>query len=206
MNLGKGLRWNTFTFKFSYYQLTSAITQKSSSTYFRNATAYCQISTTRCTLVGNKIFDHSDVVGTSPVCAVPTVNAAPVTSSFSTYNTWLQWIGQRQLVRRDETHFGFGIWCTLYLRFDGIFFNAPHLSMTQKSHLTVYESTFLRPTRWKTCFSVSSTAKCFSAIFIMLFFLDTPQCVSRKLFLVMSLQLQLKKLCSWKQHVELYFF
>ena len=31
-----------------------------------------------CTLVGNKIVDHSDVVGASPV------GAAPTTSSFST--------------------------------------------------------------------------------------------------------------------------
>ena len=39
---------------------------------------YCQVSNIRHTLVGNKIIDHSDVVGASPVGAVPT------TSSFST--------------------------------------------------------------------------------------------------------------------------
>ena len=39
---------------------------------------YCQISNIRCTLVGNKIGDHSDVVGASPV------GPAPTTSSFST--------------------------------------------------------------------------------------------------------------------------
>ena len=38
---------------------------------------YRQVSI-RCTLVGNKIVDHSDVVGASPV------GAAPTTSSFST--------------------------------------------------------------------------------------------------------------------------
>ena len=47
---------------------------------------YCQVSNIRCTLVGNWIVDHSDVVGASPV------GAAPTTSSFST-NTWLQRIG-----------------------------------------------------------------------------------------------------------------
>ena len=39
---------------------------------------YCQVSNIRHTLVGNKIVDHSDVVGASPV------GAAPTTSSFST--------------------------------------------------------------------------------------------------------------------------
>ena len=39
---------------------------------------YRKVSDIRCTLVGNKIVDHSDVVGASPV------SAAPTTSSFST--------------------------------------------------------------------------------------------------------------------------
>ena len=39
---------------------------------------YSQVSDIRRTLVGNKIVDHSDVVGASPV------GAAPTTSSFST--------------------------------------------------------------------------------------------------------------------------
>ena len=39
---------------------------------------YCQVSNIRRKLVGNKIVDHSDVVGASPV------GAAPTTSSFST--------------------------------------------------------------------------------------------------------------------------
>ena len=38
----------------------------------------CKVSNIRRTLVGNKIVDHSDVVGASPV------GAAPTTSSFST--------------------------------------------------------------------------------------------------------------------------
>ena len=39
---------------------------------------YRQISNIRRTIVGNKIGDHSDVAGTSPV------GAAPTTSSLST--------------------------------------------------------------------------------------------------------------------------
>ena len=39
---------------------------------------YRQVSNIRRTLVGNKIVDHSDVVGAAPV------GAAPTTSSFST--------------------------------------------------------------------------------------------------------------------------
>ena len=39
---------------------------------------YRQVSNIRRSLVGNKIVDHSDVVGASPV------GAAPTTSSFST--------------------------------------------------------------------------------------------------------------------------
>ena len=38
---------------------------------------FCKTSNLRRTLVGNKIVDHSDVVGASPV------GAAPTTSSFS---------------------------------------------------------------------------------------------------------------------------
>ena len=39
---------------------------------------YRQVSNIRCTLEGNEIVDHSDVVGASPV------GAAPTTSSLST--------------------------------------------------------------------------------------------------------------------------
>ena len=42
------------------------------------AVDYREVSNIRRTLVGNKIVDHSDVVGASPV------GAAPTTSSFST--------------------------------------------------------------------------------------------------------------------------
>ena len=43
-----------------------------------NIQKYRKISNIMRTLVGNKIVDHSDVVGASPV------GAAPTTSSFST--------------------------------------------------------------------------------------------------------------------------
>ena len=42
------------------------------------AMSYRQVSNIKYTLVGNKIVDHSDVVGAAPV------GAAPTTSSFST--------------------------------------------------------------------------------------------------------------------------
>ena len=51
---------------------------------------YRKTSNIRGTLVGNKIVDHSDVVGASPV------GAAPTTSSFSTWLLWLQGIWQRK--------------------------------------------------------------------------------------------------------------
>ena len=44
----------------------------------RNIHIYCQTTNISRTLVGNKIVDHSDVVGASPV------GAAPTTFSFST--------------------------------------------------------------------------------------------------------------------------
>ena len=46
--------------------------------YDRLIIAYHKVSNIRRTLVGNKIVNHSDVVGASPV------GAAPTTSSFST--------------------------------------------------------------------------------------------------------------------------
>ena len=50
---------------------------------FRQWTLYAEYRKTsniKCTLVGNKIVDHSDVVGASPV------GAAPTTASFSTWH------------------------------------------------------------------------------------------------------------------------
>ena len=63
---------------------------------------YRQVSNIRRTLVGNKIVDHSDVVGAAPV------GAAPTTSSFSTLHlASLDWA--KATARRDEKHlFVFG--------------------------------------------------------------------------------------------------
>ena len=68
---------------------------------------YCWVSNIRCTLVGNKIVDHSDVDGASPV------GAAPTTSSFSTEHlASMDWA--KTTARQDETHLCFGIGCCLY--------------------------------------------------------------------------------------------
>ena len=57
-------------------KLPSWFYSKCNYSYFVDS--YRQVSNIRRTLVGNKIVDHSDVVGASPV------GAAPTTSSFST--------------------------------------------------------------------------------------------------------------------------
>ena len=53
-------------------------------------TIYRQIFSTSRTLVGNWIVDRSDVVGASPVGTVQL-------HLHSRLNTWIQWIGQKQL-------------------------------------------------------------------------------------------------------------
>ena len=75
---------------------------------------YCQVSNISRSLVGNKIVDHSDVVGASPV------GTAPTTSSFSTYHlASMDWA--KATARQDERHFSLGIVCLLYWRFYGNF-------------------------------------------------------------------------------------
>ena len=54
---------------------------------------YSKTSNISCILVGSKIFDYSDVVGASPVALLQL-------HLHFRLNTWLQWIGQRQL--QDE--------------------------------------------------------------------------------------------------------
>ena len=64
---------------------------------------YRQTSNTSRTLVGNKIVDHSDLVGTSPV------GTAPTTSSFSTEHlASTDWA--KTTATRDEKNYvlGFG--------------------------------------------------------------------------------------------------
>ena len=62
----------------SYLHNGISHTGKMTSLYWIRACGYRQVSNIRRTLEGNKIIDHSDVVGASPV------GAAPTTSSFST--------------------------------------------------------------------------------------------------------------------------
>ena len=64
-------------------------------------TIYRQVSNIRRTLVGNKIVDHSDVVGAAPV------GAAPTTSSFSTSTPGFIGLGEdNSTARRETSKFG----------------------------------------------------------------------------------------------------
>ena len=73
---------------------------------------YRQTSDKSHILVGKKIVDPSNVVGASPV------SAAPITSSFATWNlASMDWA--KATTRRDEKHLSFWIWCVWYKRFDG---------------------------------------------------------------------------------------
>ena len=65
------------------------------------------------TLVGNKIVDHSDVVGASPI------GAAPTTSSFSTLHLSSR-DSAKTATRQFENLLSVEIWCVLYERLDGI--------------------------------------------------------------------------------------
>ena len=62
-------------------------------------------------LVGNKIVDHSDVVGASPV------GAAPTTSSFSTLQLASK-DSAKKAVRQYKNLLSVGIWCDLYQGLD----------------------------------------------------------------------------------------
>ena len=85
---------------------------------------YPQTSNISHTLVGNKIVDHSDVVGALPV------GTAPTTSSFLTYYlASVDWA--KTAARQDEKHVSFEIWCILYLSFDG-----NYLSMSLSTLIT----------------------------------------------------------------------
>ena len=67
----------------------------------------CQTSSIRCTLVDNKIVDHSDLVRTLPV------SAAPTTSSCSTKQLALV-DSTKTTARQGKKHLSFVIWCDLY--------------------------------------------------------------------------------------------
>ena len=66
-----------------------------------------KVSNKSSTLVGNKIVDHSDVVGASPV------GAAPTTSSFSISHLSSQDLA-KTATRRYENLLSVVIWCDLY--------------------------------------------------------------------------------------------
>ena len=68
---------------------------------------YRKVSNISRTLVGNKIVDHSDVVGASPV------GAAPTTSSFSTWHLAPSQ-STKTAARQYENHLSVGIWCAVY--------------------------------------------------------------------------------------------
>ena len=75
-------------------------------TPWKHATCtYCKTSNIRCTLVGNKIVDHSDVVGASTLLQL---------HLHSRLNIWLQGIRQRQPQDRARIFLSVGIWCNLY--------------------------------------------------------------------------------------------
>ena len=70
---------------------------------------YRQTCNIRRTLAGNKIVDHSYVVGA--------VGAAPTTSSScSRLNTWHQWIGQRQMQDETRNILAFFLFGAIYTR------------------------------------------------------------------------------------------
>ena len=68
---------------------------------------YRKTSNIRRTLVGNKIVDHSDIVGASPI------GAAPTTSSFSTWHLASR-DSAKKATRQYEDLLSVGIWYGLY--------------------------------------------------------------------------------------------
>ena len=68
---------------------------------------YRKISNVRRTLVGNKIVDHSDAVGASPV------GTAPTTSSFSAQSLASRY-SAKTATRQYEKLLSVGIWFALY--------------------------------------------------------------------------------------------
>ena len=81
-----------------------------------------QTSNISHTLPGNKIVDHSDVVGASPV------GAAPTSSSFSTHMASMDWA--KTTASRKEKHLSFRTWCALYQRFDSIYKSDFHCQLS----------------------------------------------------------------------------
>ena len=105
---------------------------------------YHKVSNIRLTLVGNKVVDHSDVVGALPV------GAAPTTSSFSRQHlASMDWA--KTTARWDEKHLCFGIRCILYQRIDGrwswcgisvVYITVPPYAQTFSHGLVMWHSNF----------------------------------------------------------------
>ena len=70
-----------------------------------------QTSSISRTVVGNKIYDHSDAIGASPV------GTAPTTSSFSTEHL-ASVVWAKTSTRRDKKHLSCRMWVDLCWRFD----------------------------------------------------------------------------------------
>ena len=70
---------------------------------------YRETSNIRRSLIANKLVDHSDVVGASPVGAVPTsIVILDLTPDFNEIEK------KKTTGRLDEKHLRFGVWCDLY--------------------------------------------------------------------------------------------
>ena len=84
----------------------------------------------RCASDGNKIVDHSDAVGASPV------GAAPTSSSFSTKH-----LTSKDLVitiaRPHEKHLSFVILCVTYIRDFTVYFDIRALSVSHSVGLAI---------------------------------------------------------------------
>ena len=84
-----------------------------------------------CTLVNNKIVDHPDVVGASPV------GAAPTTSSFLTWHLASR-DSEKTATRQCENILNVGIWCSLYQRLDGTSVSTAPMSICLFIHKIFY--------------------------------------------------------------------
>ena len=92
---------------FSYWLWRTSNVLTNCILYWRAAVPYRKTSNISCTLVGNKIVDQSDAVGTSPV------GAAPTTSSFSPKHLASR-DSAKTAARQYENLLSVGIWCVLY--------------------------------------------------------------------------------------------
>ena len=97
----------------TYVYLYTNIHWRTHSHWYSYISYIYQISNIRRTLAGNKIVDHSNVVGASPG------SSAPTTSSFTTQHL-VSIDCAKTTARRDKKHLSLEIWCVLYLILYGI--------------------------------------------------------------------------------------